>query len=64
MTTGDVVYNIQPEIFHSLKVPSREPGFDLGSTAGESNMLTTRLHMLPTKRVPKIFICMSVYAGA
>ena len=37
--------SIQPEIFHSLKVLSRA-GFDLGSTAGESSTLITRLHML------------------
>ena len=39
MTTGDVVY------IHSLKF-CQEPGFDLGSTAGESCVLTARLHML------------------
>ena len=42
MTTGDVVYNLR---FSLIKILP-EPGFDLGSTAGESCVLTARLHML------------------
>ena len=41
MTTGDVVYSLR---FFTHQ--SAEPGFELGSTAGESSMLTARLHML------------------
>ena len=44
MTTGDVVYSLR----FSLIIILPEPGFDLGSTAGESNVLTARLHMLYT----------------
>ena len=40
MTTGDVVYR-----FSLIKILP-EPGFDFGSTAGESSVLTARLHML------------------
>ena len=42
MTTGDVVYSLR---FSLIKILP-EPGFDLGSTAGESCKLTARLHML------------------
>ena len=42
MTTGDVVYSLR---FSLIKILP-EPGFDLGSTAGESCVLTARLHML------------------
>ena len=31
---------------HDFKSAEPEPGFDLGSTAGESSTLTTGLHML------------------
>ena len=41
MTTRDVVYNLR----FSLAKILPEPGFDLGSTAGESCVLTARLHM-------------------
>ena len=41
MTTGDVVYSLR---FSLIKILP-EPGFDLGSTAGESCVLTARLHM-------------------
>ena len=43
MTTGDVVYSLR---YSLIKSAEPEPGFDLGSTAGESSTLTTRLHML------------------
>ena len=43
MTTGDVVYSLR---FSLIKILP-EPGFDLGSAAGDSCMLTARLHMLP-----------------
>ena len=39
MTTGDVVYSLR---FSLIKILP-EPGFDLGSTAGESCVLTARL---------------------
>ena len=42
MTTGDVVYSLR---FSLIKILP-EPEFDLGSTAGESCVLTARLHML------------------
>ena len=42
MTTGDVVYSLR---FSLIKILP-EPGFDPGSTAGESCVLTARLHML------------------
>ena len=42
MATGDVVYSL---IFSLIKILP-EPEFDLGSTAGESSVLTARLHML------------------
>ena len=42
MTTGDVVYSLR----FSLNKILPEPGFDLGSTAGESCVLTAKLHML------------------
>ena len=42
MTTGDLVYSLR---FSLIKILP-EPGFDLGSTAGESCVLTARLHML------------------
>ena len=42
MTTGDVVYSLR---FSLIKILP-EPGFDLGSTAGESCVLTAGLHML------------------
>ena len=42
MTTEDVVYSLR---FTLIKILP-EPGFDLGSTAGESCVLTARLHML------------------
>ena len=42
MTTGDVVYSLR---FSLIKILP-EPRFDLGSTAGESCVLTARLHML------------------
>ena len=42
MTTGDVVYSLR---FSLIKIWP-EPGFDLGSTAGESGVLTARLPML------------------
>ena len=38
--------SIQPEIFSLIQNVEPEPGFELGSTAGESSTLTTRLHML------------------
>ena len=41
MTTGDVVYSLR---FSLIKILP-EPGFDLGSTAGESCVLTARLHL-------------------
>ena len=41
MTTGDVIYSLR---FSLIKILP-EPGFDLGSTAGESCVLTARLHM-------------------
>ena len=47
MTTGDVVYSLR---FSLIKILP-EPGFDLGSTAGESCVLTARLH---TKSIPLI----------
>ena len=46
MTTGDVVYSLR---FSLIKILP-EPGFDLGSTAGESCVLTARLHMLNQRR--------------
>ena len=42
MTTGDVVYSLR---FSLIKILP-EPGFNLGSTAGESCVLNARLHML------------------
>ena len=42
MTTGDVVYSLRFSLINFLP----EPGFDLGSTAGKSCVLTARLHML------------------
>ena len=42
MTTGDVVYSLR---FSLIKILP-EPVFDLGSTAGESSVLTARLHLL------------------
>ena len=42
MTTEDVVYSLR---FSLIKILP-EPGFDLGSTAGESSVLTAKLHML------------------
>ena len=43
MTTGEVVYSLR---FSLIKILP-EPGFDFGSTAGESCVLTARLlHML------------------
>ena len=42
MTTGDVVYSLR---FSLIKILP-EPGFELRPTAGESSVLTTRLHML------------------
>ena len=41
MTTGDVVHSLR---FSLIKI-FPESGFDLGSTSGESSVLTTRLHM-------------------
>ena len=38
--------SIKPEIFTHQNLP--EPGFDLGSTVGESSVLTATLHMLYT----------------
>ena len=46
MTTGDVVYSLR---FSLIKILP-EPGFDLGSTAGESCVLTARLHMLYARK--------------
>ena len=40
--------SIQPENFSLIKSAEPEPGFDLGSTAGESSTLTTRLQVLYT----------------
>ena len=42
MATGNVVYSLR---FSLIKILP-EPGFDLGSTAGESSVLTVKLHML------------------
>ena len=42
MPTGDVVYSLRFSLIKILPAP----GFDLGSTAGESCVLTARLHML------------------
>ena len=42
MTTRDVVYSLRFSLTKTLP----EPGFDLGLTAGESCVLTARLHML------------------
>ena len=42
MATGNVVYSLR---FSLIKILP-EPGFDLGSTAGESSVLTAKLHML------------------
>ena len=42
MTTGDVVYSLR---FSLIKILP-ELGFDLGMIAGESSVLTARLHML------------------
>ena len=42
MTTGDVVYSLR----FSLTKILPELGFDLGSTAGESSVLSARLQML------------------
>ena len=42
MTTGDVVYSLR---FSLIKILP-ESGFDLRSTAGESCVLTARLHIL------------------
>ena len=42
MTTGYVVYGMRFSLIKLLP----EPGFDLESTAGESSVLTARLHML------------------
>ena len=63
MTTGDVVYSLR---FSLIKILP-EPGFDLGSTAGESCVLTARLNMLlcyiilyqymPLVRVVDVFHC-------
>ena len=44
MTTGDVVYSLR---FSPIKILP-EPGFDLGSTAGEASVLTARLHIMTT----------------
>ena len=57
MTTGDVVYSLR---FSLIKILP-EPGFDLGSTAGESCVLTARLHMLDhnsqlTHKLAQLFI--------
>ena len=41
MTTGDVVYSPR---FSLIKI-FPEPGFELRSPAGESSVLTARLHM-------------------
>ena len=41
MTAGDVVYSLRISLIKILP----EPGFDLGSTAGESCVLTARLHI-------------------
>ena len=43
MTTGDVVYSLR---FFTHQSAEPGPGFELRSTAGESRMLTARLHML------------------
>ena len=40
--------SIPPEILSLIKNAEPEPGFDLGSTAGASSTLTTRLHVLYT----------------
>ena len=42
MATGDVVYSLR---FSLIKILP-EPGFDFRSRAGESCVLTARLHML------------------
>ena len=42
MTTGDVVYSLRFPLIQIFP----GPGFDLGSTTGESSVLTARLHML------------------
>ena len=42
MATGNVVYSLR---FSLIKILP-EPGFDLGSTAGESSVLTAKLHIL------------------
>ena len=43
MTTRDVVYSLRIFIDQNAEP---EQGFELGSTAGESSMLTARLHIL------------------
>ena len=53
MTTGDVVYSLR---FSLIKILP-EPGFDLGSTAGESCVLTARLHMLDNNFSFHIILC-------
>ena len=57
MTTGDVVYSLR---FSLIKILP-EPGFDLGSTAGESCVLTARLHMLDHKCDHKCDIDINIY---
>ena len=50
MTTGDVVYSLR---FFTHQNAKPEPKFKLRSTAGESSMLTARLHML----IGSLMIC-------
>ena len=42
MTTEDAVYSLRFLLIKTLA----EPGFDFGTTTGESSVLTVRLHML------------------
>ena len=63
MTTGDVVYSLR---FFTHQSADPEPGFELNSTAGESSMLTTRLHMLYcilySNQTPSILNCKHIEA--
>ena len=56
MTTGDVVYSLR---FFTHQSAEPEPRFELGSTAGESRMLTARLNILC---VGWMCVCFFVFA--
>ena len=59
MTTGDVVYSLR---FSLIKILP-EPGFDLGSTAEESCVLTARLHMLRANLIITVVLVAGLLAG-